>query len=53
MLDQVFSKELFFATLCSLLIYSVFIKFNFVIVKPTSEQMDNVEYHHDDDMNTN
>ena len=53
MLKYFITKEFLFAFICTIFIYSVFQRFNFHIVEPSKENMKNVNYHYDDDYNTN
>ena len=51
MIDKIICKEFLYAFIATLLVFSIFNRFNFVIVAPTEEQMSNVEYHYDDEFN--
>lgn len=53
MIQYILSKELLYATLVTVLMYSVFVRFNFMVVEPPEEQMRNVEYKYHKDFNVN
>lgn len=51
MIELILTKELLYATLVSILMFSVFRRFNFMIVNPPEEQMKNVDYKYHKDFN--
>ena len=51
MIQYILSKELLYAILVTLLMYSVFKRFNFMVVEPPEEQMKNVDYKYHKDFN--
>jgi hypothetical protein len=53
MIEHILKKELLYAMLATLLVFSIFKRFNFLIITPSSEEMTNVSYHYDKDFNTN
>jgi hypothetical protein len=53
MIEKLITKELLYALLSTILVFSIFNRFNFVVIPPTKEEMTNVEYNYDDEFNTN
>ena len=48
MIKYILSKELFYACLCTVFIYTIFKKFNLSVISPSNENMENVSYQFDD-----
>ena len=53
MIEKLITKEFLYALLATILVFSIFNRFNFVVVPPSEEQMTNVEYHFDEEFNIN
>lgn len=53
MIQNIITKELLYALLATILVFSIFNRFNFVVIPPTEEEMTNVEYNYDYEFNTN
>ena len=52
MIELIVSKELLLAVLISILFFAVLKKRDLMVVSPPNEEMKNVDYHFDDDINT-
>ena len=48
---KIVSKEFFYALILTILFYGIVKKFNLVFIEPSKEEMNNVEYNFDDDIN--
>jgi hypothetical protein len=51
MLENIFTKELFYALLFTFIIYLIFKRVNLITMQRKSEGMMNVEFHTKDDFN--
>jgi len=53
MIKYLITKEFLYAMLATLLVFSIFNRFNFVIIEPTEEQMSNVQYNYETEKDFN